>query len=775
MRAGLAAAWRTRSARIGTALVAIVAIALCFVPGFDVLNYYSSLALALVGALVAGVVGAADGRAGLADDPGRPRPIFLGAARAVLPLAVLPPAILLLNSLRVKNCDPLEGLAFYGMGPGLSMLFAGQIGAACALLVRRGRWATLLFVAVWLAWIARDVAFLYFEPPIFAYNPFAGFFSGAVYDDVIVIDGRFLAYRAFNLVQLGLVWQVAAMTWTPERGRVAPTLLSDAPRRAWIVLALLGVAWGAGYGLRGVVGYEIGEAHLRAALGGRLADERVVLHYDDTAIGRDEARKLLEDHRYRIDTLESALDTTHPEVVHSYVYGSPERKRALMGGARVAVAKPWLSQLHLNRVAYGASVVKHELAHVLLGPFADGPLGIPAVGGVLPKAALVEGAAEALEGQSGLLTHHQWSAALRRADLAVDLEAIMDPEGFWTQPAGKAYVLSGSFMTWLLDTRGPGPFKALYRGGDFEAAYGEPLPELLGSWRAFLDAMPLPDEAVALARQRYEREAIFQRTCPLEVARLAARAGELAEDDRWERSLELRRRILDFVPDHPRHRLALVFTLSHMGRAEEAAEQVERLASLDGVDDPTMVRVRELLADAWWRAGDTERARALYEEIVDAPQTEGRRRTVRVKLEVVGDWDREPILGPYLLAPEAPDAIDYLVEAVVDLPGDPLPLYLLGRRLLSEGHQEVAVQPLRTASRLLEHAGDVDMDEATITLVRRANERLLGVALYHAGLLGEARLALRRALELSPWEGRRESLRDWIARCDWREAGRRDL
>ena len=85
--------------------------------------------------------------------------------------------------------------------------------------------------------------------------------------------------------------------------------------------------------------------------------------------------------------------------------------------------------------------------------FAPGPLHLPALARLFPHAALVEGAAEALEWSSGDLTLHQWSAALRRIGLEVEIAALMGPDGFYAQPPGKAYTLSGSFMRWLLETR----------------------------------------------------------------------------------------------------------------------------------------------------------------------------------------------------------------------------------------------------------------------------------------------------------------------------------
>ncbi len=191
----IARAFATRTSRVAVVLLGSLAVALCFVRGFDALNYYSALAVAVVGGILAGLVGAAASRHAVRG--GAAAAGAMGAAvLAVTPLVVLPAVVLLLNALRVKNCDIPEGLAFYLVGPGLSILFASQIGAAMGLLGRRTSLAVLLFAGVWRLWIFRDVWLFYSEPIIYAYNAFVGFFSGAVYDDVIELSGPLLALRA---------------------------------------------------------------------------------------------------------------------------------------------------------------------------------------------------------------------------------------------------------------------------------------------------------------------------------------------------------------------------------------------------------------------------------------------------------------------------------------------------------------------------------------------------------------------------------------------------
>ncbi len=728
------------------------------------------MALALVGAVLAGLTGVSAARGALARGA---RP-FVAAATATLWLAAVPAAILLLNGLRVTNCDPLEGLAFYLVGPGLSMLFASQVGAAATLVSRRRRWAIPLFVAAWLAAILWDVWHLYRHPPIFAYNAFVGFFSGAVYDDVISIDGRLALYRLANLAQISVLWAFARLAWDPAEARLSRARLAEGGRRgAWLALAGAAAVAATFFGLRAEIGYELTRDDIVERLGGRVEDERLTIIYDRASVDDAGARALLEDHRYRLHQLEATLGDRFPHRITSFVYGDTRQKRLMMGASRVYIAKPWLREIHLNRVPYGHPVVLHELAHVVLGMYAPGPLRIPTEWLVLPHMALVEGAAEAFEWDTGELSPHQWSAAMRRAEIAPAIQSLMGPEGFYLQSSSKAYTMSGSFIRWLIDTRGVVAFKACYAQADFAAAYGAPVEALLTEWEGFVDAAPLPEPALALARDRFSGKAVFFRVCPLEVARLEGQARRLAASGHADQAMAVYEEVVGFVPDAPHKRLPILSLLAGAGRADEAVAAHEGYLALDGRNPVLDARAAELVGDALWRSGRVAEAAALYAAVADTPQPEDRWRNVRVKAAVAADPEREPILGPYLLGGggAAEQALAYLADATLELGDDPLVVYLMGRRLALEGRHEEAVAALRQAlARLEARAAEGASAPPWLPWVYRETWRLVGHALFDAGRLAEAGEAFEEAARRAPWDGLRDRYLDWAARARWKAA-----
>jgi len=758
-------------ARACLTLFLCLGLGLCLVPGFNVLNHYASLGLALPGSFIAAWMGhqvASDRR----DEPLRIR--FLLAARAAVVLLCLPLGVLLLNALRVKNCDIPEGIAFYLAGAGASLLFASQVGAGASL-VAPGRWGRTLATVIVFGWVGAGALDLYLEPQIYAYNPFVGFFSGAVYDDVIELDARLGLYRLFNLSQLALFWAAAGVLWDPEERRLRLGRLSGVQRGTGVRLAAAVIACTGLAVVGGHVGFDTDRASIARQLGGVLRSERVIMHYDSSRIGPPEARRILADHHFHLDRLDATLGERYDPVIRSYVYADRAQKRRLMGARRVEVAKPWLREIHLTWPGFAASVVRHEIAHVVLGRDAPWPLNIPAVGRLIPHAALVEGAAEALEWSGGDLTLHQWSAALHRTGLAVDIAELMGPDGFYAQPPGKAYTLSGSFMRWLLDRDGPDPFRAVYRDADFERVYGEPLSTLVTAWRGFLETLELPAGAEALARQRYDRKAIFYRTCPLEIARLRARVWRLMGQGDVEEALETAREILGLVPLDLRRRLDLVAVLAHLGRAAEAREAAKHALSDEALGAVMRWRFEELLADAAWRAGDRASAAAGYAGVMRSPLGADRLRVVSVKHAIVGDAVREPVLGPYLMGPPGPaldaerepwveETLVYLTDAAADLPGDPLALYLLGRRLAIEQRYAAALGPLRTALGLL-GSGDMVLPAATVDHVADEARRIEAIVLLHTGDPVAAAARFETLAARTRWPGRALQFREWAERA----------
>lgn len=744
---------------------AVVAAALgvlfCFLPGLDAPNYHSALLIALPLSLTMGFASASAAARAIDRGPS-PRGAWSAGLSATLLPTVLPLVILQMNGVFVRQCDIFAGIGFFAIGPIFSCLFAALVGASLACWApekRRRRRAVLLFLGLFLLWAAWDIAHIYRHPAIFVFNPFVGYLQGALYDTVVEIDSRLVLYRLNNLIQLGFLMALTAAMFSPARRRA---LWNETPRTRPMLLAVMafgvGLAFFAG---RGQIGYEVTRAEVVSQLGAKLEDERLTLYYD-RRIPEAEAQALFDAHRFRIHQIETRLGATYPKRIKSFVYATPAQKRLLMGAAVVYIAKPWLDEIHLNRVPPAHPVIRHELAHVILGLFAGPPFHIPTRMCVFPHMAMVEGAAEAFEWDTGALTPHEWAHAMREAKKAPDLRQLLDPTGFLSQGSDKAYTLVGSFVRHLEDTHGIDSLRDVYGDADFERVYGRPVGELVADWERFIDALEVPDDAAGLATGRFNAVAIQYRPCGLDVARVEQEAQRLANDTKT--LVEARERyaqVVGWIPEDAQKRLPLLRLAGRDGLAAVQSAYAAYLAAPKNHNVVSDAAAAELLADAFARAGDVDSARTIFTEVAESPQPEDKRRATLVRLALSSD-------------PELASALPYIVDgrrsALDDgraLRPDHLVLaYLSARRDVQDGDPGGLLELIAVLERLelepLEGPYGADLHG----MLRRETARLIADELWRRGEFGLAERAWLRAAALTRFSGDAERFRDlaeWAA------------
>lgn len=138
-------------------------------------------------------------------------------------------------------------------------------------------------------------------------------------------------------------------------------------------------------------------------------------------------------------------------------------------------------EMPLRRVTRNNGALLHEIVHVYA----------PHTNRFLAEGFAVYLQAK-LGGNPALPNEGQPLAKLARRHLPspekmAELNAVQTPV-----PLGRviedmtAYLLAGSFVEWLVETRGLERFRVLYQAGDYEKAYGKPFADLEREWRGAL-------------------------------------------------------------------------------------------------------------------------------------------------------------------------------------------------------------------------------------------------------------------------------------------------
>ncbi len=744
-------------------LIAALCLLLGPIPLVGTLGYFSSLVLGPALALAGVAVGVDDVRL-RRDQGGAPlaRLATVGL-REVVFLWIVAVALLLTTMLWQRNCDPVAGLAFFAMGP----LCSGALGWVCGLwggtLATRRHIALGLGVTPFVASLAVGLWRLYADPAVFAFDPFWGYFSGAIYDEDVRIGSRYLWFRAYN----GLAAAAALMLWTCLVDPAVLRVRRRARSLQRLVVALGLAAAAVSVGARATdLGFHTNEAGLSDALSMTRTTEHFVIHYPPRSPAAREIDAIATEHEFAWSRLESIVGHAPAHPVHTFIFASPDQKRALMGAGRVEVAPPWRGHLYLNYKPFPHANLSHELAHAFEMAIGDPIFGL-SINGFRLSMGLVEGLASALAPRSvdGFDIHDQ-AAVLDRLGKRPPLAKILGT-GFWARAGRHAYTAAGSFVAWLMDEYGTEAVVKLYRsGGDFQAAVGVPLAPLEGAWLDFLRSRPVNDETVTAFEERFRVRPIFQRPCAHRVAHIARTAARAEGRGDTEEVLAAREDLCRLEPERPEHQLALADTLSRAGRFAGAREVLTRVLDTQNLTTALRAAAAQRQGDVALSLGDLTASREAFGRALRQPIGENAARVLELKYLATSDPELAPLVADYFDPFDGED--DGLSRAVIRghmaqriraLPGyRALGSYLVGLQMLNVQNYEEAVHLLERA--LQPGAADGTLPGSRFR--RAARERLVSAYLV-TGRYARA-LAVLDLLEADP-EARSGRLSDYaIAR-----------
>ncbi|HMJ09797.1 MAG TPA: hypothetical protein VK524_00255, partial [Polyangiaceae bacterium] len=344
--------WRSRAQR-GFALAALVILGgVGFLPLFGGPTYEFALAAGLVLPMAASAASALDVAAR------RPQPLtaFSYGLESGFVFALLGLGVALLHGLRQGFCDPLPGIALYGLGPASGALLGGAWGSSAALLVLRrapSRKRTFLLLGLALlgpvASIALCAARFYTSPMVFAFDPFFGYFAGPLYDTVFDPLRDLLTYRAgsaLSLLGFGVLFSRLAVsdsgrpTWT-RGGRLSTLVLGACACAGSLSITALGPE----------LGHYSTSASIQRTLGRRLESQRCTLYYSKNLLARDMAL-LGRECDAHVRELEAYFEIAGADRTAVYVFSSSEEKRAQMGAGNTQIAKPWRREIYVQGDVY---------------------------------------------------------------------------------------------------------------------------------------------------------------------------------------------------------------------------------------------------------------------------------------------------------------------------------------------------------------------------------------------------------------------------------------
>ena len=727
--------------RVSAAFAGIVGVVLAFVPLLAVHGVESALAL---GVLLPPWVAATAASYTERNRRTRGIDLMLRTIGAGLLIWSIPVALLALSSLRIRQCAPGEGLAFMLLGPAVGCALAACAGVWVAGSTSRPRLSPWIAAAIPLGAALLGLWAFYATPTVYVFGAFAGYFPGAIYDDLVEIPIRYLTYRATMVVAVLALAVLFDALWDSSSGTVDLRGRGRSYIGAVLVsLGALGIV-AASYWHGDRLGHWVSEDYLVERLGKTEEGRHCVVHMPRETLPAD-ARRLLEDCDFHVERTRRLAGLSSTEPVTAYFFRNQSEKKDLIGVGRTLIAKPWRGEVYLQMAAWPHPVLGHEIVHAVLREVGRGPFSVAATfGGLIPNPGIIEGAAVALAWDLREdLDPDQWSRIMMDRMELPTAQAVLSVE-FSALPARRAYMAAGSMIRFLIATRGMDALLVAYRRGAIEDLGG-----LEAEWHAYLEEIPVTTHERGVAEVELARPSIFSAVCPHELAKLRTHlSGDTAARDDA-RTIETCRAILEIDEHEPRAHAALVGALARTDNEAEALAELDALRAAMNAPKPIVAAALEQYADANWTLGNLDEAAELYAELLGIPRTDGPSRQSEVKKLALGASPAErDLVYEMLLGRSSSPVVVHLAQTLSSIRDDGLGQYLEARQLIGQNRFALALPLLEDAKRL---------GLSTLRLERELS-RLLGVAYFALGRYGESAEA---------WEARA-----WVTRAAGAEAQR---
>jgi hypothetical protein len=653
-----------------TPLLFVYSCILCGVPLFNLLGFEFCFASGLALSLIHGIFSAALSQR-------QSNPIMtqwqMSLQKLLGPcLALLIPIIF--NGLFVQNCNWLAGARWFFLIVVCSGIVASGVGVLCG---RFDRFPRGLFILFWLSAILVGVARFIWTPQVDVFNLVAGYFPGALYDEVLAEETRIFWSRCEDV---SIIWMLLAS--------VAVVRKEIRYRTAALAFATLLLASFQAQSLD----LRRSSAHVQTQLGGLKNTTHFALYYPKG--WSDE----------RIDGLSAELEFLYQELkrdlsvvpntkLEIYFYKSMHQKKRLMGARKTRIAKPWQNAFHIDAPQIGSSVLRHELIHLFADDFGAPPLGIAQNQYGLPNMALTEGLAEAYSPRDPRLSLHEWTAALDRINKRPDIRQLLTPSGFYASSARSAYTVCGSLLRFTAKHHGLDVVKRWYQEGEWTGPV--PLETLIEQWEHFLGAVPIEAPAIAAARSHFDRPSIFKRVCAHEISSIREDIRRAIASRNTE---DVFKRIDALLSHSPRDRWGRMRRLEQLAidhQLVKAKEQAQSLATDSKAGQATRDIAQEWLADIEVLNDQFGDAQVTYQALRDRTFNRSAIRRLEVKLYAVQNQSRAKALIEFLSFSRDRSKAKHRVERLYrQFPTDQMVRYLRARHLFSHKHYLSAHQML---------------------------------------------------------------------------------
>lgn len=445
-------------------------------------------------------------------------------------LLLIPFLLALINIFFVKNCSIFDGVLFFVLIPVISVFYSVSLSLFIYTFFHKYNLLILFFI--FLIIILVSISDYFLEPQLFVYNSFIGFFPGLVYDEELYISSSLILYRLSIIAQSIIFISLANIFYQLQNNLSIKEKIKKIEYIRSLPILISFVFLVVFYFYKNELGIAADKDYVISSLGKTRKTENFIIYYSDKNIDDSKITNIAKQHEFYLKKICRQLQINFNDKIESFIYPDAETKYSLIGAKYTIVSKPWLKQIHLNEDTF-EQVLKHELVHIVAGE-----VGIPILK-IGRSAALIEGLAMAIEWDWGYRTLHEYSAGIVNLIPQIKFENILSTTNFISTNHNISYVLSGSFIKYIIETYGIQKVKEVYSSGNWEKATGQNIETLIEDWKTYITKRYYSKEDSTIINYTFKRQAIFHKVCARVIANLNEKARSEFLNKNFSKAAEL--------------------------------------------------------------------------------------------------------------------------------------------------------------------------------------------------------------------------------------------
>ncbi len=634
----------------------------------------------------------------------------LGIAMSLLPLTSA-----FLWRLPKPPCDIFFGLSMWLLLPCISSFFASAMGVSISVILGISSKGFVNKVPLLLFFVAVAGASLYWvytQPSVRSYNPWIGYFHGAIYDDAVTMEPPLIAARTFQVSVAVFCAALASLLYRPKARVTHRPPLSRSS-----VLTLLGAGLSSLllFCYQGALGITISESAVKERLLGHKQSENFVIRYDSASSRPQLGELLMADHEFRLAQIYQRFAIPQPKKnsvpITSFYFANPEQKYRFIGARNVHIAKPWRNQIYLSHTRFPHPSLRHEIAHVVFRQFSQNALGISGSSfGPVPtfvSMGLTEGYATVADWPAhGPYTPDEMALAMRQLQVLPTATNILSNR-FSTLPAAIAYPAAASFVRFFSNHYWQ-DLPSLYANGSNTARAVKKTPEMLhGEWMQYLDKIgqqqDVPQALGEILEEQLRRKSVFQKPCAISARKLSQKQWEFEKIGQFDAAIATAETLCAQSPGNPRYQLQLASRLFRSGTPHHRAQARDILVTVSsntGFAATLRARAYITLGDDFAKDNQQNSAQRQWRKAVTLPLSPGGVRQAKARLYALELPPRaQKATLRYLADPHLSHQArgKHAAIAVAAAPDSWLASYLLGINLHASDDWQLAAFSLQQA------------------------------------------------------------------------------